>query len=122
MEKEQLELLKKENSELKEELELLNLKLRSKSINEEIKDLTDGDYSTEVEWDCPLSFYISYREKDENTLYFDIESSNDYIKFHNDTIEISYDDIIKNLGEKPINSITISESINELIKDCITEW
>jgi hypothetical protein len=122
MEKTQLELLKKENSELKKKLELLNLKLSSKLIHEEIKDLTDGDYSTEVEWDCPLSFYVSYREKDENTLYFDIESSNDYIKFHNDTIEISYDDIIKNLDEKPINGITISESINELINDCITEW
>jgi hypothetical protein len=122
MEKQQLELLIKENSELKEQMEFLNSKVRSKSILEEIEDLTDGDYSTEVEWDCPLSFEVSFTEKDEHTLYFDVCCSNDYIKFHNDTIEISYDDIIDSLGDKPINETTISETIDELIKNTITEW
>ena len=37
-------------------------------------------------------------------------------------MEISYDDIIKNIGDKPINGMTISESIDELIKCNITEW
>ena len=122
MEKQQLELLIKENSELKEQMELLNSKVRSKSILEEIEDLTDGDYSTKVEWDCPLSFDVSFSEKNEHTLYFEVCSSNDYIKFHNDTIEISYDDIIDSLGDKPINETTISETIDELIKNTITEW
>ena len=122
MEKQQLELLIKENSELKEQMELLNSKVRCKSILEEIEDLTDGDYSTEVEWDCPLSFDVSFIEKDEDNLYFEVNSSNDYIKFHNDTIEVSYDDIIDTLGDKPINEMTISETIDELIKNTITEW
>lgn len=122
MEKKQIELLKKENSELKQQMELLNSKVRSKSIIEEIEDLVDEDYSTEVEWECPLSFYVSFIEKDEHTLYFEVGSSNDYIKFHNDTIEISYDDIIDSLGDKPINETTISECIDELIKNNITEW
>ena len=122
MEKQQLELLIKENSELKEQMELLNSKVRCKSILEEIEDLTDGDYSTEVEWDCPLSFDVSFIEKDEDNLYFEVNSSNDYIKFHNDTIEVSYDDIIDSLGDKPINETTISETIDELIKNTITEW
>ena len=122
MEKQKLELLMKENSELKKQLELLNSKVRRKSIKEGIEDLTDGDYSTEVEWDCPLSFDVSFSEKDEYNLYFNIDCSHDYIKFHNDTMEISYDDIIKNIGDKPINGMTISESIDELIKCNITEW
>ena len=64
MEKKQIELLIKENSELKQQMELLNSKVRSKSIIEEIEDLVDEDYSTEVEWECPLSFYVSFIEKD----------------------------------------------------------
>ena len=83
MEKQQLELLIKENSELKEQMELLNSKVRCKSILEEIEDLTDGDYSTEVEWDCPLSFEVSFIEKDEDIVnYFNLYNTSNKI---NDT-------------------------------------
>lgn len=124
MENTQLELLKEENSQLKEQLELLEMKISElktqsnlSSINSEIEDLVDdNDFKSSIH--IGLWLDITFNEKNEDGLSFNIESSNDNFEYTPNEIEYTYEEISDWFEEnnKPITIDNLQECIEELIE------
>jgi uncharacterized protein YlxW (UPF0749 family) len=122
MEKQQLELLIKENSELKEQLELLKeeiLILKNKSSNKsEIRDLLDENFETSQQ--IGLSLEISIVGIEDDGVHLSVDSSLSEIGYHG-YFEISFVEInewfIEN--DKIISSDNLNECLEELVSNVI---
>ena len=116
MEKQQLELLINENSELKKQMELLKKEILILKNNIKINDLIDDDFSSTTTRDLCLE--ITLEDKDDDGLTFSVCSNHNRVDFEN-TIEISYDEIYKWLREKnePLTKENINRCIETLYED-----
>lgn len=120
MEKQQLELLIKENSELKEQMELLKkevLILKNKlSLRSEIRDLLDENFKTSQQ--IGLSLEISIESIEYDGIHFSIDSSLSEIGYHG-YFKISFVEInewfIEN--EKIVSSDNLNECLEELVSN-----
>lgn len=119
MEKQQIELLIKENSELKQQMELLKkeiLILKNKSSNKsEIRDLLDENFETSQQ--IGLSLEITIESIEDDGIHFSVDSSLSEIDYHG-YFEISFVEInewfIEN--EKIISSNNLNECLEELVR------
>jgi hypothetical protein len=122
MEKEQLELLKKENLELKQQMGILEkeilLQKNKISVNKtEVYKLIDDDYSNTTS--VIFLFQTTLFDVDSNSLKLSVSSNNDRLDFE-ETIEISYKEIGDWLEEqnKPLTKDNLYDCVKEL---CNTE-
>ncbi len=122
MEKQQLELLIKENSELKQQMEILNkeiLYLKNKiPVNKtEVGKLIDEDYSNTTSLN--FWFQTTLFDVDSNSLKLSVSSNNDRLDFE-ETIVITYKEINDWLEEqnKPLTKENLYDCVKEM---CNTE-
>ncbi len=122
MEKQQLELLIRENSELKKQMELLKkeiLILKNKSFNKlEIRDLLDENFETSQQIGLRLEITIGGIEDD--GIHFSVGSSISEIDYDG-YFKISFDEINEWLieNEKNISSDNLNECLEELVSNVI---
>ena len=120
MEKQQLELLIRENSELKKQMELLKkeiLILKNKSSNKlEIRDLLDENFETSQQIGLRLEITIGGIEDD--GIHFSVGSSISEIDYDG-YFKISFDEINEWLieNEKNISSDNLNECLEELVSN-----
>lgn len=120
MEKQQLEFLIRENSELKKQMELLKkeiLILKNKSFNKlEIRDLLDENFETSQQIGLRLEITIGGIEDD--GIHFSVGSSISEIDYDG-YFKISFDEINEWLieNEKNISSDNLNECLEELVNN-----
>ena len=119
MEKQQLELLIKENSELKQQMELLKkeiLILKNSSTKPEIRDFLDVNFETYQH--IGLSLEISIGGIEDDGIHFMVGSSNSEIDYDG-CFKISFIEInewfIEN--DKTISSDNLNECLEELVSN-----
>ena len=119
MEKQQLELLIKENSELKQQMELLKkeiLILKNSSTKPEIRDFLDVSFETYQH--IGLSLEISIGGIEDDGIHFMVGSSNSEIDYDG-CFKISFIEInewfIEN--DKTISSDNLNECLEELVSN-----
>jgi hypothetical protein len=120
MEKEQIELLKKENSELKQQLELLKkevLILKNNSTTEsEIRDFLDENFETSQR--IGLSLEIEIGGIDDDYIHFSVSSSISEINYDG-YFKISFVEInewfIEN--EKTMSTDNLNECLEDLVSN-----
>ena len=120
MEKQQLELLIKENSELKQQLELLKKEIlilkKTTSTKSEIRDLLDENFETSQQIGLPLEITIGGIEDD--GIHFSVGSSISEIDYDG-YFKISFVEINEWLieNEKTISSDNLNECLEELVSN-----
>ena len=120
MEKQQLELLIRENSELKQQLELLKKEIlilkKTTSTKSEIRDFIDENFETSQH--IGLSLEISIEGIEDDGIHFMVGSSNSEIDYDG-CFKISFIEInewfIEN--DKTISSDNLNECLEELVSN-----